>query len=218
MWPPIVLPTPFRHSRNHSVSHTRKMTSLFNTIRASIYGARRLCLHVYPLLNETDRLCCTFYSHLSSDGGTFSISVGRFGPQWVLYPVWRSLISTVSPVAHFVPFAIFVCSASMFIIIVLLVDLIFFKPSSSNTRLAWSSVFFFEIGILSLPGWNWRLYVSRASSGWVCFCIYGNNEYLSSTLLVLGVYLTTSDAQTADVECFSTNSSTLLTDQMSDCQ
>jgi hypothetical protein len=87
MWPPIVLPTPFRHSRNHSVSHTRKMTSLFNTIRASIYGARRLCLHVYPLLNETDRLCCTFYSHLSSDGGTFSISVGRFGPQWVLYPV-----------------------------------------------------------------------------------------------------------------------------------
>ena len=71
MWPPIVLPTPFQHSRNRPISHTRKMTTLFNTIRASIYGARCLCLHVYPLLNETDRLCCTFYSHLSSDGGTF---------------------------------------------------------------------------------------------------------------------------------------------------
>ena len=54
--------------------------------------------------------------------------------------------------ARFVPFAIFVCSASMFIIIVLLVDLIFFELSSSDTRLAWSLVSFFEIGILSLRG------------------------------------------------------------------
>ena len=54
--------------------------------------------------------------------------------------------------ARFVPFAIFVCSSSMFIIIVLSVDLIFFKPSSSDTRSAWSSAFFFEIGILSLRG------------------------------------------------------------------
>jgi hypothetical protein len=38
-------------------------------------------------------------------------------------------------------------------------------------------------------------------------------------LIVLGVFLTTSDAQTADVECFSTDGNqTLLTDQMSDCQ
>jgi hypothetical protein len=46
MWPPIVLPTSFRHSRsrNQPVSHTRKMTSLFNTVRASIYGAR--CLYL----------------------------------------------------------------------------------------------------------------------------------------------------------------------------
>lgn len=87
MWPPIVLPTPFRHSRNQPVSHTRKMTSLFNTIRASIYGAWRLRLHVYSLLIETDRLGCNLYSHLSSDGGTFSISVGHFGSQWVLYPI-----------------------------------------------------------------------------------------------------------------------------------
>ena len=35
------------------------------------------------------------------------------------------LISTASPAARFVPFAIFVCSASMFIILVLLVDLFF---------------------------------------------------------------------------------------------
>ena len=41
------------------------------------------CLHLYPLLNETDRLCCILYSHLPSDGGTFSISVGLYGPQWV---------------------------------------------------------------------------------------------------------------------------------------
>ena len=87
MWPPIVLPTPFRRSRNQPVSHSRRMSSLFNTIRASIYGARRHCLHDYPLLNETDRFCCALYSHLPGDGGTFSISVGVFGPQWVLYPV-----------------------------------------------------------------------------------------------------------------------------------
>lgn len=37
--------------------------------------------------------------------------------------------------------------------------------------------------------------------------------------LVLGVYLTTSEALTADVECFSTDGSqTLLSDQISDCQ
>lgn len=36
--------------------------------------------------------------------------------------------------------------------------------------------------------------------------------------IVLGVYLTTSAAQTADVECFSTDGTqTLLSDQMSDC-
>ena len=88
--------------------------------------------NVHPLIDETDRLCCALYSHLSSNGGELSICVGRFGPQWVLYPVWKSLImSTVSPVARFVPFAIFVCSASMFIIIVLLVDLF----SSNHQRL-----------------------------------------------------------------------------------
>ena len=37
--------------------------------------------------------------------------------------------------------------------------------------------------------------------------------------LVLGVYLTTSDAQTADVECFSTDGNqTLLSDEIADCQ
>ena len=152
MWPPAVLPTPFRRSQNQPVSHSRRMTSLFNTIRTSIYGARCFCLHVCPFLNETDRLCSTLYTHLSSDGGTFSISVGRFGPQWVLSSCLK--ISNIDglTLARFVPFAIFVCSSSMFIITVLSVGLIFFKPSSSDTRPAWSSVFFFEIGILSLRG------------------------------------------------------------------
>lgn len=51
------------------------------------------------------------------------------------------------------------------------------------------------------------------------FVIYGNNGYLSSTLLVLGVYLTTSEAQSADVECFPTaESQTVLPDGLSDCQ
>ena len=37
--------------------------------------------------------------------------------------------------------------------------------------------------------------------------------------LVLGVYLTTSDAQTADVECFSTDGNqTLQSDETADCQ
>jgi hypothetical protein len=54
---------------------------------------------------------------------------------------------------------------------------------------------------------------------WLGMFFSGNNGYLFSIILVLGVYLTTSDAQAADVECFSTDGSqTLLSDEVSDCQ
>jgi len=148
MWPPIVLPTLFRHSRTQPVSHTRKMSTLFNTIRASIYGSVVLFTVI----------CLAM--------------AGRF----------QSVLA-VSDLTHFVPFAIFVCSASMFIIIILLVFGFFLRDRNPiSTRV--------ELASLCLAGIFW---------------------------LVLGVYLTTSDAQTADVECFSTDGSqTLLTDQMSD--
>ena len=63
MWPRNVLPTPFRHSRNQpSVSRTKKMTSLFNTIRASIYGMYRLCLYVDLSLNDLQALLYSLQS------------------------------------------------------------------------------------------------------------------------------------------------------------
>ncbi|KAF8812423.1 hypothetical protein BYT27DRAFT_7182860 [Phlegmacium glaucopus] len=146
---PIALPTPSRHFRNQPVSHTRKrMSSLFNTVRASIYGSVVLCTVI----------CLAMAGHFQS-------------------------VLAASDLTRFVPFAIFVCSASMFIILVLLVFSFFLRDRNPiSTRI--------ELASLCLAGIFW---------------------------LVLGVYLTTSAAQTADVECFSTDGSqTLLTDQMSD--
>jgi len=149
MWSPNVLSTPFRHPRNQpSVSHARKMTSLFNTIRASVYGSVVLFAAI----------CLAM--------------AGRF----------QSALAA-SDLTHFVPFAIFVCSASMFIIIVLLVFSFFLRDRNPiSTRI--------ELASLCLAGIFW---------------------------LVLGVYLTTSEAQTAEVECLLTDGSqTVLTDEISD--
>jgi len=91
-------------------------------------------------------------------------------------------VLAASNLTRFVPFAIFVCSASMFIIIILLVFSFFLRDRNPiSTRI--------ELASLCLAGIFW---------------------------LVLGVYLTTSAAQTADVECFSADGQTLLSDQMAD--
>jgi hypothetical protein len=148
---PITLSMPSRHFRHQpeAANHTRKkMTSLFNTIRVSIYGS--------VVLFTT--ICLAMAGHFQS-------------------------VLAASDLTRFVPFAIFVCSASMFIIIVLLVFSFFLRDRNPiSTRI--------ELASLCLAGVFW---------------------------LVLGVYLTTSAAQTADVECFSTDGSqTVLSDQMSD--
>jgi len=124
------------------------MSSLFNTIRASIYGSVVLFTVI----------CLAMAGHFQS-------------------------VLAASDLTRFVPFAIFVCSASMFIIIVLLVFSFFLRDRNPiSTRI--------ELSSLCLVGIFW---------------------------LVLGVYLATSEALTADVECFSIDESqTLLSDEISD--
>jgi len=77
-------------------------------------------------------------------------------------------VLAASDLTRFVPFAIFVCSASLFIFFVLLSFSYFFRERNPiSTKI--------ELASLGLSGMFW---------------------------LILGVYLTTSDAQSADVECF----------------
>ncbi|KAK0242800.1 hypothetical protein EDD85DRAFT_812654 [Armillaria nabsnona] len=83
-----------------------------------------------------------------------------------------------SDLTRFVPFAIFVCSASLLIIIALLGFSFFLRERNPiSTRI--------ELGCLGLAGVLW---------------------------LVLGVYLVTSDSQTADVQCFASETSTAVLD------
>ena len=54
---------------------------------------------------------------------------------------------------------------------------------------------------------------------WLGMFVYGKLAAVLNSSVVLGVYLATSAAQTADVECFSTDGSqTVLSDQISNCQ
>ncbi|KAF9534314.1 hypothetical protein CPB83DRAFT_756369 [Crepidotus variabilis] len=78
-------------------------------------------------------------------------------------------VLAASDLTRFVPFAIFVCSASLFIFVILLAFSFLLKGRNPiSTRI--------ELACLGLAGLFW---------------------------LILGVYLTTSDAQSADVQCFS---------------
>jgi len=80
-------------------------------------------------------------------------------------------VLAASDLTRFVPFAIFVCSASLFIFIVLLSFSYFLRERNPiSTRI--------ELASLGMAGMFW---------------------------LILGVYLTTSDAQNADVECFTSS-------------
>ncbi|KAF8897545.1 hypothetical protein BD779DRAFT_1491460 [Infundibulicybe gibba] len=82
-------------------------------------------------------------------------------------------VLAASDLTRFVPFAIFVCSASLFIILLLLGFSFFLRERNPiSTRI--------ELASLGLAGIFW---------------------------LVLGVYLTTSEAQVADVECFASPTS-----------
>jgi hypothetical protein len=120
-------------------------SSLFNTIRASIYGAVILFTVI----------CLAM--------------AGRF--QTVL---------ASSDLTRFVPFAIFVCSASLLIFLVLLSFSFLLRGRNPiSTRI--------ELACLGLAGVFW---------------------------LALGVFLVTSDAQSADVECFSPDNGQLLNDEL----
>jgi len=138
-----------RHSRRPSepvpARRTCMSSSLFNTIRASIYGAVILFTVI----------CLAM--------------AGRF--QTVL---------ASSDLTRFVPFAIFVCSASLVIFVVLLSFSFLLRGRNPiSTRI--------ELACLGLAGVFW---------------------------LALGVFLVTSDAQSADVECFSPDSGQLLDDDL----
>jgi len=90
-------------------------------------------------------------------------------------------VLAASDLTRFVPFAIFVCSASMFIFVILLMFSFFLRERNPiSTRI--------ELACLGLAGIFW---------------------------LVLGAYLTTSESQSADVECFaSTTSQVPLDDEI----
>jgi hypothetical protein len=123
------------------------MSSLFNTIRNSIYGTVILFTVI----------CLAMAGHFQA-------------------------VLAASDLTRFVPFAIFVCSASMLIFLVLVSFSFFFGHRNPiSTRI--------ELASLGLAGMFW---------------------------LVLGTYLITSDAQSADVECFASDGSTLLDDASAD--
>lgn len=87
-------------------------------------------------------------------------------------------VLAASDLTRFVPFAIFVCAASLFIFTVLLVFSFLLKDRNPiSTRI--------ELASLGLAGVFW---------------------------LVLGVYLTTSESQNADVECFASETSQVVLD------
>ena len=92
-------------------------------------------------------------------------------------------VLAASDLTRFVPFAIFVCTASLFIFLILvLFSLLLRERNPISTRI--------ELASLGLAGVFW---------------------------LVLGVYLTTSESQDADVECFSANDLTMhLDDEIAD--
>ncbi|RXW25310.1 hypothetical protein EST38_g613 [Candolleomyces aberdarensis] len=119
------------------------MPSLFNTIRASIYGT----VLVFTII------CLAMAGHFQS-------------------------VLAASDLTRFVPFAIFVCSASLFIFMVLILFSVFLRERNPiSTRI--------ELASLGLAGVFW---------------------------LVLGVYLTTSESQDADVECFASADSQVVLD------
>ncbi|TEB35844.1 hypothetical protein FA13DRAFT_1728700 [Coprinellus micaceus] len=125
-------------------SRSRRMPSLFNTIRLSIY-ATVLVLTV---------ICLGMAGHFQS-------------------------VLAASDLTRFVPFAIFVCVASLFIFTILILFSVFLRERNPiSTRI--------ELASLGLAGVFW---------------------------LVLGVYLTTSEAQDADVECFESADSQVVLDE-----
>jgi len=131
-----MLPSARQSSSRQPTTSRARMSSLFNTIRNSIYGTVILFTVI----------CLAMAGHFQS-------------------------VLAASDLTRFVPFAIFVCSASMFIFLVLISFSFFLRGRNPiSTKI--------ELACLGLAGIFW---------------------------LVLGVYLTTSDAQSADVECFSSD-------------
>jgi len=133
-----------RQNQQSTTQRTRsRMPSLFNTIRASLYGVVLLFTVI----------CLAMAAHFQS-------------------------VLAASDLTRFVPFAIFVCAASLFIFTVLLVFSLLLKERNPiSTRI--------ELASLGLAGVFW---------------------------LVLGVYLTTSESQSADVECFASETSQVVLD------
>ncbi|KXN86284.1 hypothetical protein AN958_10146 [Leucoagaricus sp. SymC.cos] len=119
------------------------MPSLFNTIRAALYGVVLLFTVI----------CLAMAAHFQA-------------------------VLAASDLTRFVPFAIFVCTASLFIFTILLVFSFLLKERNPiSTRI--------ELASLGLAGVFW---------------------------LVLGVYLTTSESQDADVECFASDNPQVVLD------
>ncbi|KAJ7068286.1 hypothetical protein C8F01DRAFT_602502 [Mycena amicta] len=104
-------------------------------------------------------------------------------------------VLAASDLTRFVPFALFVCSAGLLVIAVLLGCGLFLRERSPiSTRLELASLGF--LGILWL---GTRVFTLALS--------------LYLTLAALGIFLATSDSQSADVECFASESSTVVLDE-----
>ncbi|TFK28718.1 hypothetical protein FA15DRAFT_477628 [Coprinopsis marcescibilis] len=135
---------PNNHAPASPTTRSKRMPSLFNTIRASIYGSVLLFTVI----------CLAMAGHFQT-------------------------VLAASDLTRFVPFAIFVCSASLFIFMILvLFSALLRERNPISTRI--------ELASLGLAGVFW---------------------------LVLGVYLTTSESQDADVECFASAESQVVLEE-----
>ncbi|KAH0839742.1 hypothetical protein J3R83DRAFT_682 [Lanmaoa asiatica] len=105
---------------------------------------------------------------------------------------FQSLL-VITDLTRFVPFALFVCSASLLILLVLLVCSALRNRNPISTRI--------ELGCLGLLGTFW-LGASRCRLVVSC----------AQVDVALGAFLASSDSENADVECFSSVDSSQLVD------
>ncbi|KAJ3908472.1 hypothetical protein F5879DRAFT_937190 [Lentinula edodes] len=153
-------------SSTHPLNSPRRksrMPSLFNSLRGGIYVAAILFTVI----------CLAMAGHFEAVLASSDLSESL-----ILILSFRFLLAIV---ARFVPFALFVGSASLLIILLLLgFSFLFRERNPISTRL--------ELASLALAGIFW---------------------------LALGIYLASSDSQSADVECFASATSTQVLDDSS---
>lgn len=176
------------------------------------------------VLNNFNRISAPVHSDMPCNGSSFPDCTSCIWSQWVCVSIWAPpFVLTFTSTARFVPFAIFVCSASLFIIVVLWVNLPLIRVFSKHWLINGFSLVFslflrernpistrIELASLGLAGMFWLGALLK---------FVGLYSYLHFVFEVLGVFLATSDSQSADVECFASDTATEpLDDSMASCE